>query len=126
MKKGQAEKQDMSYNRQDFWETTSNKQLNFLQHIKTMLKINGEAAVVLPDNVLFEGGSGEGGQKTIIKNNRAPYYTALTNRNILRTRCKSRTCYSSAINQLVKKLGQKTFGFMIIEPIFTIRQRSGQ
>ena len=32
-------KEDLSYNRQDFWETTSNKQLNFLQHIKTQLKI---------------------------------------------------------------------------------------
>src|SRR5439155_16700606 len=39
--------------------TTSNKQLNFLQHIRSMLKIGGEAAVVLPDNVLFEGGAGE-------------------------------------------------------------------
>ena len=57
----------MSYNRQDFWETTSNKQLNFLQHIKTMLKINGEAAVVLPDNVLFEGGAGEEVRKQLLK-----------------------------------------------------------
>jgi type I restriction enzyme M protein len=64
---GQAEKQDMSYNRQDFWETTSNKQLNFLQHIKTMLKINGEAAVVLPDNVLFEGGAGEEVRKQLLR-----------------------------------------------------------
>ena len=63
----EAEKQDMSYNRQDFWETTSNKQLNFLQHIKTMLKINGEAAVVLPDNVLFEGGAGEEVRKQLLK-----------------------------------------------------------
>src|SRR3954449_239640 len=45
--------------RQDFVVTTSNKQLNFLQHIMTVLDINGRAAVVLPDNVLFEGGSGE-------------------------------------------------------------------
>jgi type I restriction enzyme M protein len=57
----------MSYNRQDFWETTANKQLNFLQHIKTMLKINGEAAVVLPDNVLFEGGAGEDVRKQLLK-----------------------------------------------------------
>lgn len=64
---GTVEKQDMSYNRQDFWETTSNKQLNFLQHIKTMLKIEGEAAVVLPDNVLFEGGSGEEVRKQLMK-----------------------------------------------------------
>jgi len=45
--------------RQDFVVTTSNKQLNFLQHIMTLLDINGRAAVVLPDNVLFEGGAGE-------------------------------------------------------------------
>lgn len=46
-------------NRDDFWATTSNKQLNFLQHIFTILKQHGRAAVVLPDNVLFEGGAGE-------------------------------------------------------------------
>ena len=45
--------------REDFWATTSNKQLNFLQHVASMLKINGRAAVVVPDNVLFEGGAGE-------------------------------------------------------------------
>lgn len=64
---GEAEKQDMSYNRQDFWETTSNKQLNFLQHIKTMLKVEGQAAVVLPDNVLFEGGAGEEIRKQLMR-----------------------------------------------------------
>ena len=56
---GEQEKEDLVYNRQDFWATTSNKQLNFLQHIRTMLKTTGRAAVVLPDNVLFEGGAGE-------------------------------------------------------------------
>ena len=45
--------------REDFWATTSNKQLNFVQHIKTLLKPHGRAAVVVPDNVLFEGGAGE-------------------------------------------------------------------
>jgi len=64
---GEIEKEDLSYNRQDFWETTSNKQLNFLQHIKTQLKITGEAAVVLPDNVLFEGGAGEEVRKQLMK-----------------------------------------------------------
>lgn len=56
---GEAETEDFVYNRQDFWATTSNKQVNFLQHIYTMLKNNGRAAVVVPDNVLFEGGAGE-------------------------------------------------------------------
>ena len=64
---GKQEKQDLSYNRQDFWATTSNKQLNFLQHIKTLLKISGEAAVVLPDNVLFEGGAGEIVRKELLQ-----------------------------------------------------------
>jgi len=64
---GEIQKEDLSYNRQDFWETTSNKQLNFLQHIKTQLKISGEAAVVLPDNVLFEGGAGEEVRKQLMK-----------------------------------------------------------
>jgi len=45
--------------RDDFWATTSNKQLNFVQHIKTLLNVPGRAAVVVPDNVLFEGGAGE-------------------------------------------------------------------
>ena len=65
--KGDVEKEDLSYNRQDFWESTSNKQLNFLQHIKTQLKITGEAAVVLPDNVLFEGGAGEEVRKQLMQ-----------------------------------------------------------
>jgi type I restriction enzyme M protein len=64
---GKQEKQDYIVNRQDFVATTANKQLNFLQHIKTLLKANGQAAVVLPDNVLFEGGAGETVRKELLK-----------------------------------------------------------
>jgi len=53
--------------RDDFWVTTSNKQLNFVQHIKTILDMNGRAAVVLPDNVLFEGGAGETLRRRLLK-----------------------------------------------------------
>lgn len=56
---GREVREDIEIERQDFIVTTSNKQLNFLQHIMTILDINGRAAVVLPDNVLFEGGAGE-------------------------------------------------------------------
>lgn len=63
---GGADKEAIVYERQDFTATTSNKQLNFLQHIKTLLKITGKAAVVLPDNVLFEGGAGETIRKRIL------------------------------------------------------------
>lgn len=64
---GEQERDDLTYNRQDFWTTTSNKQLNFLQHIHTMLKTTGKAAVVLPDNVLFEGGAGETVRKKLME-----------------------------------------------------------
>ena len=56
---GKADRAALTYERNDFWATTSNKQLNFVQHIATLLKINGRAAMVVPDNVLFEGGAGE-------------------------------------------------------------------
>jgi type I restriction enzyme M protein len=56
---GERGREDLVVVRDDFWTTTSNKQLNFVQHVKTLLKINGKAAVVVPDNVLFEGGAGE-------------------------------------------------------------------
>jgi type I restriction enzyme M protein len=64
---GEEETDDLTYNRQDFWATTSNKQLNFVQHIRTMLKTTGSAAVVVPDNVLFEGGAGETVRQNLLK-----------------------------------------------------------
>ncbi len=66
-KEGEQEKQDLNYNRQDFWASTSNKQLNFLQHIISLLNTTGEAAVVLPDNVLFEAGAGETIRKELMR-----------------------------------------------------------
>lgn len=65
--KAKQEKEDLTYNRQDFWATTSNKQLNFVQHIRTLLKSTGVAAVVIPDNVLFEGGAGETVRKKLLE-----------------------------------------------------------
>jgi type I restriction enzyme M protein len=56
---GDTERESITYEREDFWATTTNKQLNFVQHVKSLLKIDGRAAVVVPDNVLFEGGAGE-------------------------------------------------------------------
>jgi type I restriction enzyme M protein len=64
---GEADRQSLTYNRPDFWTTTSNKQLNFVQHVKSMLKIHGRAAVVVPDNVLFEGGAGETVRRNLLK-----------------------------------------------------------
>ena len=64
---GRANREDIEYARHDFWVTTKNKQLNFLQHIASMLGIPGRAAVVLPDNVLFEGGAGESIRRRLLK-----------------------------------------------------------
>ena len=63
----ETEEEDLVYNRQDFWTTSSNKQLNFVQHINTILKATGKAAVVVPDNVLFEGGAGEIVRKKLLE-----------------------------------------------------------
>jgi len=60
-----TERQD--YVRDDFTVTTGNKQLNFLQHIMSILKVSGRAAVVMPDNVLFEGGAGEALRKRLLE-----------------------------------------------------------
>ena len=64
---GDLEKEEHSYERQDFWTATKNKQLNFVQHIKTLLKVNGRCAVVVPDNVLFEGGAGETIRRNLLR-----------------------------------------------------------
>jgi type I restriction enzyme M protein len=65
---GEIDSEREDYDRQDFFVTTSNKQLNFLQHIMTVLAPNGEGAVVLPDNVLFEGGAGETIRRRLLHN----------------------------------------------------------
>ncbi len=64
---GESSRESLVINRDDFWASTSNKQLNFLQHIFTILKQHGRAAVVLPDNVLFEGGAGETIRRELLK-----------------------------------------------------------
>ena len=64
---GKAERETLSYERDDFWATTSNKQLNFLQHVKTILKPNGRCAIVVPDNTLFEGGAGATVKKKMLE-----------------------------------------------------------
>ena len=64
---GETAKQDLVIVRDDFWAKTGNKQINFLQHVRSILKINGKAAIVLPDNVLFEGGAGETIRKKLME-----------------------------------------------------------
>lgn len=64
---GKSATKSLTVLRDDFWAQTSNKQLNFLQHVRSILKINGKAAIILPDNVLFEGGAGETIRKKLLQ-----------------------------------------------------------
>ena len=66
-KTGKATQEKLTYEREDFWASTSNKQLNFVQHIANLLRIDGKAAVVVPDNVLFEGGAGETVRRNLLE-----------------------------------------------------------
>jgi type I restriction enzyme M protein len=68
-------KNQITYSREDFWATTSNKQLNFVQHVYSMLEENGKAAIVVPDNVLFESGAGERIRRELLS--RADVHTLL-------------------------------------------------
>jgi type I restriction enzyme M protein len=64
---GDEEKHSLVVHRDDFWASTSNQQLNFLQHVFTILKQHGRAAIVVPDNVLFEGRAGETVRRELLK-----------------------------------------------------------
>ena len=56
---GDVRRESQNIVRDDFWTSTSNKQLNFVQHVRSIMQQHGRAAIVVPDNVLFEGGAGE-------------------------------------------------------------------
>ena len=64
---GEQTRESLEVVREDFWATTSNKQLNFLQHVRSILAITGRAAIVVPDNVLFEGGAGETVRRRLLR-----------------------------------------------------------
>ena len=83
---GEEETDDLTYNRQDFWATTSNKQLNFVQHIRTMLKTTGRAAVVVPGQCAVRGRSGRDRPPEPAQNDGAAHDPAPADRHLLRQR----------------------------------------
>ncbi len=64
---GDTDRESILYERADFWASTTNKQLNFVQHVRSLLEMHGRAAVVVPDNVLFEGGAGETVRRALLR-----------------------------------------------------------
>ena len=118
---GEQEEEDLVYNRQDFWTTSSNKQLNFVQHINTILKATGKAAVVVPDNVLFEGGAGEIVRKKLLETC-IPYFVCRLVFSISRA---LRRMLFSLINALpARKCKPKKSGFTISGRISTSRSNN--
>ena len=91
---GETRRQSLTYNRPDFWTTTSNKQLNFVQHVKSLLAVHGRSAVVVPDNVLFEGGAGETVRRNLLRE--CKVHTLLACRPASSTRRASRRTSSSS------------------------------
>ena len=88
---GEQETDSLIYNHQDFWTTTSNKQLNLVQHIRTMLKSAGRTSGVIPDNVLFEGGAGKTiRRKLFFGDNRSAHDPTINHRHPLCARCQSK------------------------------------
>jgi type I restriction-modification system DNA methylase subunit len=83
---GETDRETLTYNRPDFWTTTSNEQLNFVQHVKSLLKIHGRAAVVVPDNVLFGRGRGRDRPAQALARVRRPHAAAVADGHLLRAR----------------------------------------
>src|ERR1044071_8703985 len=117
---GDEEKQSLVVHRDDFWASTSNKQLNFLQHVFTILKQHGRAAIVVPDNVLFEGGAGETVRRELLK--QADVHTLLRLPTGIFYAQGSRPMFSSSTaNQQPRNHGQQSYGFTIYAPTNTSR-----
>ncbi len=116
---GEQEKDDLTYNRQDFWATTSNKQLNFVEHIRTILKTSGRAAVVEPDNVQFEGCAGEMVRKKLLETTELHTILRLPTGIFYANGVKANVLFLITTKS-VKSLGLRRFGFTTTAPTFTI------
>ena len=113
---GESERDSLMVVRDDFWATTSNKQLNFLQHVRSILEIHGRAAIVVPDNVLFEGRGGgrRCGASCLASATYTPCCDYLQGSSM--PRGSRPTCSSSTANQLARPIGPGTCGYTTCAP----------
>lgn len=116
---GKQEDEELVYNRQDFWTTGSNKQLNFVQHINTILKATGKAAVVVPDNVLFEGGAGEIVRKKLLETTDLHTILRLPTGIFYKQGVKANVIFFDK-RRLVQRCKQKKYGYMISVLMYTL------
>ena len=118
---GEQEREALTVIRDDFWASTSNKQLNFVQHVKTLLKINGRAAVVVPDNVLFEGGRRRDGPPQAAARVRRPHPAAPARPASSTPRASRRTSSSSTASRPARSRGRRSSGSTTCAPTSTSR-----
>ena len=108
--------------RDDFWATTSNKQLNFLQHVKTLLKQNGRAAIVVPDNVVFEGAQARPSAVSCCTSAKSTPFCVF--RLVCSTLKVSKLMsFSSTRNRQARHRGQRSSGSTISEPTSILLSR---
>jgi type I restriction enzyme M protein len=93
--------------------------VDFVQHIKSMLKETGKAAVVLPDNVLFEGGAGETVRKKLMETTDLHTILRLPTGIFYANGVKANVLFFDG-KPSANNLGLKKFGYMITVPIFII------
>ena len=115
---GEAKRESQIIVRDDFWTSTSNKQLNFIQHIKTILAIHGRAAVVVPDNVLFEGGAGETIRRKLLHECDVHTLLGCPPASSM-PRASRRTCSSSTASRPAKSRGPRSCGSTTCAPTGT-------
>ena len=118
---GETKREAQTIVRDDFWTSTSNKQLNFVQHVKTILEMHGKAAVVVPDNVLFEGGAGETIRRKLLHECDVHTLAASAHRHLLRAgRQGQRALLRSQAGQR-NAVDEDSCGFTICAPTSTSR-----
>ena len=111
-------KKNKKYNKADFWTTTSNKQLNIIQHIYSILKTTGRAAEVVPDNVLFEDGTGDTVRQNLLKRINLHTILRLPTGIFYKPGVKANVIFFD--NKLPSDSWHtKMYGYMILEQMFT-------
>ena len=119
---GETEREALTVERPDFWATTSNKQLNFLQHVRALLKTQGRAAIVVPDNVLFEGGAGETVRRRLLAECNVHTLLRLPT-GIFYAQGSRPTCCSSTASRPARRRGRGSCGYTTCAPTdaFTLK-----
>ena len=113
---GESERESLTVERPDFWATTSNKQLNFLQHVRTLLKNTGRAAIVAPDQRAVRGRRGGDGAPPACWPSATSTPCCVCRRASSTPRASRPTCCSSTASRPARRLGPRSCGSTTCAP----------